>query len=618
MKSKLRLPWVGFVLLVWFMSLTCLLSCTGKKSGGGSGFSSTFHSDDGSLSVFHGFEKDDVKTWDPANAYDSVSSDLVLNIYESLFQYVYLSNVYQVEPLLAASMPVYSKDRLTVTIPLKKGVKFQDDPCFKETNGKGRELKAQDFIYAWKRLALSSLQSAGWWVFDEKIVGVNKFKDHLTSAAAKDVPSVFEEAIEGMQALDDYTLQLKLTKPYPQLPFVLSLGFTAPVAKEAVNAYADERGNLTDHPVGTGPFLLKSWQRNHEIVLDRNPNFREEKYPSSAAPEYENLGMLADVGKNLPLVDRLRILVLKEEQPRWLTFKSGQLDQMLLPKDNFAEAISEQSNLRPELVKKGIHLGIETGVITRYISFNMKDKTLGSNKHLRQALSSAIDREKWIQIFTNGTAKKMAGFVPPGISDRPEIHQMKYDFNLARAKDLLKKAGYPNGQGLPVLKFDLRGSSTSDRQMGDFFATQFAQIGVRVEVVANTFPAFLQKLKEGNLQISYGGWQMDYPDAENIYQLMYSPNQPPGPNETSYHNPAFDRLFEQMSVLDSGAKRRALNEKMDEMIQEDCPVAMGYYEASYHLSQPWFMNYRGAEMISNKYKYYRVDQEIKKRYSSGV
>jgi ABC-type transport system substrate-binding protein len=307
--------------------------------------------------------------------------------------------------------------------------------------------------------------------------------------------------------------------------------------------------------------------------------------------------------------------VVKEDQPRWLNFLKGNRDALILPKDNFRQAITDQVNLVPDLVKKGIHLNIETGSVIRYVLFNMKDSLVGGrNKYLRQALSSAIDRDEWINVFTNGTGKKMVNATPPGIQDRPGTEQIKYDYNLARAKELLKKAGYPGGKGLPPIRFDLRGASTSDRQFGEYITEQFQRIGVKTEVITNTFPAFLEKMRQGSTQLAYGGWSMDYPDAENIYQLLYGPNQSPGPNEANYDNPEMNSLYEQMSILNPGPRRAGLIEKMDQILQEECPWALGYYEAAYDLSQPWLMNFRANPIILNRFKYYRVDAEIRNRY----
>ncbi len=569
---------------------------------------------DGNLVVLHRVHSDDVKTFDPANAYDVISLDVVPAILETLYQYDYLSETYKVVPLLAARMPIFSTDRLTVTIPLKHGIKFQDDPAFKENEGKGRELVAQDFAYAFKRLALPSIQSQGSWIFEGKIVGFNEFHDKLTKAQKNEVTQIFSEKIEGIQVLDDHTLQLKLVKPYPQLLYILCMGFASPVAHEAVAAYADEQGNLVDHPIGTGPFILKTWERGHRLILERNPTYRTDPYPSTASTEFQKKGMLADAGKSMPFLDRISIDVIKEDQPAWLKFLKGELDMMSIPKDNFSQAITNQVNLSPNLASKGLRLSIEVGAAFYYVSFNMKDKLIGGNKYLRQALSASIDRDRWIEKFTNGRGKKMVNALPPGIPDRPENSKIKYDYNLKQARELLKKAGYPEGKGLPPINFDMRGSDSLNRQLGEFFSEQFGAIGIKLNVIYNTFPAYLEKAKQGNLQVAYGGWTMDYPDAENNYQLLYGGNKAPGPNESNFDHPEMNKLYEQIAILETSAKHAALIQKMEDILQEECPWALGYYHSDYRLSQPWFLNYRANEIILNKYKYYRIDKETKKRY----
>jgi ABC-type transport system substrate-binding protein len=249
---------------------------------------------------------------------------------------------------------------------------------------------------------------------------------------------------------------------------------------------------------------------------------------------------------------------------------------------------------------------VEAGASIRYTTFNVQDKTL-SNKYLRQALSAAIDREKWIEIFTNNTAKKMTNAVPIGVAGRPENSRIKYDFDVKRAKELLKKAGYPNGEGLPTINFDLRGADSLSRQIGEFFTKQWNAVGVKVNVIPNTFPAFLEKMRQGALQASYGGWVLDYPDAENIFQLLYGPNKTPGPNDANYDVPAMNKLYEQMAFIEAGPKRSALIQQMDDLAQEDAPWVYGYYERRHRLVQPWLRNYREDEIILNKYKYLRLD-----------
>jgi oligopeptide transport system substrate-binding protein len=590
---------------VWTFTLLtiALSSCTSKQG-------------DGNLQVFHGAWKDDVKTWDPANAYDEITLEYEPSIYETLYQYDYLSSTYKLIPLLAADMPTFSSDQKTVTIRLRHGIMYQDDPCFKATNGKGREMTAQDFVFEIKRLALPSIDSQGYWIFDGKMVGINAFHDKLLKAGsqAEMLKLLNSESIEGAKALDDYTLQLKFLKPYPQLRYTLAMTFTSPVPHEATEMYQDEQGNLTDHPVGTGPFTLKSWEHSKEIVLEKNPTYHTEFYPTSGGEEYRAQGMLADAGKQLPFLDRIVIQIVKEDQPQWLNFLKGRQDIIQLSKDNFPEAIVNQVNLSPEMTSKGVRLNINTGVRFYYVSMNMVDPIIGKSKLLRQALSAAIDRDKFIEIFTNGSGKKQTTALPPGVIDRPENAVLKYDFNLEHAKELLKKAGYPNGVGLPPLTFDLRGADTLSRQMGDFFTQQWARLGIKINVIANTFPAYLEKQKKGNLQLSYGGWGMDYPDAENVYQLLYGPNKAPGPGEANFDNPAMNQAYEQLAVTSPGPAHAAMIKKADDILQEEAPWALLYYHAAYFLTQPWVLNYRASEIIDNKYKYIRINTDVKKRY----
>ncbi len=574
----------------------------------------TKREDDSNLQVLHIFLKDDVKSLDPANAYDTVSLDILPSIMETLYQFDYLGETYKTVPLLAADMPTYSKDRLTVTIPIRHGIKFADDPAFKETQGKGREVKAQDFVYGIKRLAIPQIQSSGWWVLENKVAGINAFHDKLGKLPKAEIShALLTDKIEGIQALDDYTLQFKLLKPYPQLLYVLVMNFASPVAHEQIEAYADTDGNQIDHPIGTGPYLLKTWDRGRAVVLTRNPSFHDEFYPTKASEEYRAKGYLADAGKKLPFIDRIDAEVIKEEQPRWLKFLKGQMDVIVIPKDNFPQAIVNKNQVAPTLATQGVGLDIDVGLVFYYLSFNMKDKLLGGNKFLRQAISAAVDRGKWIDLFTDGTSQKMVNCIPPGILDRPKTAVIKYDFDLGKAKELLKKAGYPEAKGLPVINFDMRGAATLDRQIGEFIENQVGAVGIKLNVTYNTFPAYLEKIKQGNIQATLGGWTMDYPDAENVYQLAYGPNKAPGPNDSNFDNPEFNKLYERIAVMESSVERAALVQKMDDLIQEESPWAMGYYLAEYKIFHPWVKNFRASSMLANKYKYMRIDLEAKKK-----
>ena len=563
MKQKLQ---SGFVLCLALLSIS---SCTKHTE------------EDGVSQVFYGSYADDIKTLDPANANDILSTEIVSLIYESLYQYSYLESPYKIVPLLAADLPKYTANHLTVTIPIRKKVFFQN----------GREVTAEDFIYSWNRLSQPKLNSTGRWVFEGKI--------------------------KHLKALDHHTLQIELTKPYPQLEQVLAMPFTAAVPHEAVEKFGDENGNITDKALGSGPFMLKEWDRNHKIVLVRNPTYHIDFYPNVASPKYEKAGLLADAAKPLPFLDKIIITIIRETQPAWLNFMSGKLDRLILAKDQFQSALDiSQKSISNELKSKGVQLSIEPTGWFYYLAFSSKDPLLGKNKLLRQALASAIDRKEWVKLFTQNQGVIADQVLPPNVPDRPFGLTLKYDYNLERAKSLLAKAGFPGGKNLPVIKLDMRGADTISRQLGDFFTHELGAIGVKVDVIYNTFPAFLEKSKTGNLQMYLGGWVMDYPDPENVWQLLYSGNRSPGPNDTNYSNPKFDSLYLKLAVMHKGPERVALLREMDTLIQEDCPWALGYTVTSYRLTQKWLKNFRYSDMILNSMKYYRVDLR-EKRNSQG-
>lgn len=567
------------------------------------GFSACSKSDpDEGRQVFHVRIPDDIKTLDPVNAYDQVSLEILPNIMESLYQYDITSPTYRVIPLLAADLPTFSKDRLTVKIPIQRGIYFTDDAAFPE--GKGRELKARDFVYAMRRLAHPGVQSQGSWIFEGKVKGFDAFTKKLRNAPKDKVAELFATApIEGIAALDDYTLQLKLIKPYPQILHVLTTTFVAPVAEEVAKKYQDEQGRVDNNPVGTGAFRLSKYDRGHEAVLVRSPSFRGEPMPMRTG---------LDAGKAMPFLDKIVFHVLKEDQPGWLKFMNGELDFSKIPKDSFAQALTPAMSLTPEMTRRNVKLEKISGALFYYVNFNVRDKTL-SNKVLRQAIGSAVNREKWIELFTNNRGKKMDTVVPPGVQDRVEKPKLKYDFDLARAKALMKKAGYPEGKGLPTITFDLRGADSVSRQMGEFFTEQFGQIGIKLNVVYNTFPAFLEKLNKGQLQMSYGGWILDYPDVENAYLQLYASKQNPIINASFFDNARYNQLFEKMSLMDPGPARAKLVQEMDDIVQEEVPWAFGFYSDTYVLVNPWVKNFRASFFTRDGYKYYGIDLDLKKK-----
>jgi ABC-type transport system substrate-binding protein len=547
--------------------------------------------------------EDNIKTSDPVAMYDMVSSEVGNQVYETPYQYDYYSDSTRVIPALADGMPTISKDGLTFTFKIKKGVRYQDDPCFKETGGKGREVKASDFIYAWKRHADPKNESQGFWIWEGKVAGIEDFQKKF--GQGRPAAEVMKDDVEGFKALDDYTLQLKLVKPYPQLLYVMTTTFTTPIPPEATAHYGRD---FTNHPVGTGPFRAIEFNPTARVLLVKNENFREELFPSADRLGSKYKQLAAYSGKRLPFVDAIEFSVVKEEQPRWLGFLSGKYDQIKIPKDNFNTAIQNRTEVKPDLAQKGIYVSIDPAISYWNVNFNMKDALVGKNKLLRQAIASAVDAEQWLQIFKNGRGSVQTEVNPPIVPDRCG-KPYKWTYNVARAKELIAKAGFPGGKGLPRLTWDTRRPEMADRQLGEFMARSLAQIGIQLDVIVNTFPAYLDKSHKGNLQIAKGGFSMDYPDAENNYQMLFGPNQAPGPNESNFDDPKFNELFLKMAAMPPSPARRKIICEMEGILQEEMPWAYGIYEDEYRLANAWLKNFHTAELIFTKWKWVDIDEQ---------
>jgi oligopeptide transport system substrate-binding protein len=539
----------------------------------------------------------EVPTLDPANAYDTISASVIYQCYETMYEYHYLKRPYTLKPLLADGMPLVENGGKRYTIKIKKGIRYHNDPSF---YGKIRYLKAQDFINQIKRLAFVPTKSNGWWLFDGKIVGINKFRKD----AGNDLNAFKRLSISGLQATDDHTLVINLTRPYPQMLYALAMSFTAPVPLEVITQY---NNILNDKIIGTGPFKLGEWVRSSKITLDKFEHYHDSQFPSIGDRHSNDQKLLQDAGKRIPFLGKIIFHIMKEDQTRWLNFQSKKIDMSFIDKDNFQTAINADGKLSQELKNKNIKLQISPSLTYWWLSFNMKDPIVGKNLKLRQAIAHAVNMDRYLALFTNNIGLKANSIYPPGIFGYDPGHQLPFEYNLETARKLLAEAGYPGGKGLPVLKYDVRGSSPTNRQQAEYIKAELNKINIRTKISLNSFPRFLDKVRSGQLQFWQGGWAMDYPDAENSLQLLTTQNHAPGPNSSFYSNPKFDKYFEELKIIPNGKKKLELMRKMEEIIQEDLPWIMQYYSKNYFLHHGYLKNYRHSDVIYNYMKYLRKE-----------
>ena len=554
-----------------------------------------------------------VQTLDPANIGDTASSAVGEEFFECLYSYHYLKRPHQMIPELAAAMPTISDDGKTYTIQIKPGVHFHDDPCFKD--GQGRELTAEDFVYAWKRIANVKTRSKNWWIFNGRIAGLDDFREYSKTCPTDEVD--YNRPVEGLAAADDYTLVIKLVAPWPQLIYWLSHVPTAPIAKEAVDFYGKD--DISRHPVGTGAFVLKKWHRGVYIEAVRNPHYNHIKYPAEGLPEDEAAGLLQDAGKDLPFIDRVIWRVINEDQPRWLLLMRGDIDLITIPKDNFGQAVSLNQELTPEMQRRGLVLELFDEPGTFYLSYNMDDPLLKNNKPLRYAINYAINRQEYIDLILSSQGKPAYGYVPPAMGGFDETipNWSPSVYDPQKAREMLKEAEKVNGGPIPKLRLASR-TGTAPQQGAAYLKRALGKIGLEIELEFFDWPTFLERMKNAQHQMFFGGWLVDYPDVENFMQVYYSKNMP-WPNSSNYANPEFDAVYEKASKMLDCPERQALYDQAQRMVLEDLPDAYVYHRIGYIIRHSWLENvkpdpYKPDTAGGGYIKFYKIDMEKRDQY----
>ncbi|MBN2886883.1 MAG: ABC transporter substrate-binding protein, partial [Chromatiaceae bacterium] len=429
---------------------------------------------------------------------------------------------------------------------------------------------------------------------------------------------------------------------YPQFAYWLAMPFFAPMPWEADVFYAQpglaERNILLDwYPIGTGPYLLSENNPNLRMVLERNPNFHGETYPSEGMPEDQASGILSDAGRSLPFIDRAVYSLEKESIPRWTKFMQGYYDSSGIASDAFDQAIQIDARGEPILTdtmrERGISLLTSVEPSIYYMGFNMLDPVVGGESErarlLRRAISIAVDFEEFISIFTNGRGVAAQGPLPPGIFGHREgeagINPFVYQWRNGRperrgldeARLILAQAGYPGGidpatgRALSI-NYEAVATGPDDRARLNWIRKQFAKLGIELVIRSTDYNRFRDKIRTGAGQLFMWGWNADYPDPENFLFLLYGPNGKvahQGENATNYANPEFDRLFDAMKLMENGPERQALIDRLVEIARTDAPWIWGFHPKAFSLHHAWLHNAHPNQMANNTLKYRRLDPE---------
>lgn len=549
---------------------------------------------------------DGPKSLDPVEGSTTYDNMACAQFYETLLTNKYASPM-EMEPLLLTEMPTTPDEGLTWRFTLKPEVYFHDNACF--PGGKGRTITADDVFYSIKRLADDEYNLENWWLLDGTILGFNEYKDEQNEADEFD----YDAPVEGFRRISDLEFEIVLEKPVYRFLYILGMFQTSVVPREAVEYYGDK---FSRNPVGTGPFILDTWVPKQSMTADRNPNYHPMFYPArdewSSADKRNRLHRAA--GKQVPFVDRVEFTMFVEDQPMWLEFSRGKLGYTQVPEDYYTEAFDLASKeLKEDWLRRGIRPHKNLLLDFTFRGFNMEDELLGGytpeKRALRRAISYAIDLDEINKTFYNGRRIVYDGPIPPGLDGHPENHRSEAAArgqNLSRAKELLDQAGYPDGDGLPPIRF-YTSQNTLNNSVSEMVKRQLAEVNIKFEPVFLDFSTLIENINKKKAPMFGFAWSSDYPDAENNLALFYGPNEAPGSNHYNYKRPEYDAMYERILTMGPSSERTAIYEQMRDMVLDDCAYVGGMARERPYLINPWLLNCKPTERYYGWFKYLDVD-----------
>ncbi len=557
---------------------------------------------------------------DPQAESDEASGGISDNIFDTLLEYDYLARPAKLKPRAAVALPEISADGRVYTLHIKPGIYFTPDPAFK---GRKRELVAQDFVFAIKRLFDPVIKSQWLFLVEGKIKGA----DAVAADAKTKNRFDYDRPIAGLQAPDKYTLRIELNNTDYVFSYALAMHATAAVAREVVEFYGDD---IHVHPVGTGPYLVKQWVHGSRIVLEANPDFREETFESDGADDAYSKEIAANLrGKRIPIAGRVEIYIIDEAQPRWLAFLNGEHDYLRPLPEEYANIALPGGKLAANLRKKGLRVTPDEVAYTTYTTFNMEPEVDGKPNYvggytpervaLRRAIAMAFRIDEQIATLDKYQSTRANTPLPPAVAGHdPKFVSPTLGHNTVKAKALLDMFGFidrdgdgyrENPDGTP-LSFDHGSIPTQrERQRNELWKKSMDDIGIRITFnKVEKLPELRKQARFGKVQSFSYGWIADYPDGENFLQLLWK-GAIGQTNYAMFDLPEYNELFERSKKLPDGPERNALYERMVKLILVYVPWFVETFKAQNVLMQPWLLNYKKHPFAVEPWKYLDVDLE---------
>lgn len=514
----------NLLLAVFGVLLLGIFSCTGP------------HFENGNKTVFRYNESAGITSLDPAFARDQANIWVCNQLFNGLVQ---LDENLKVQPCIAKNWKV-SDDGLIYTFNLRNDVRYHNSDIF--LTGKGRNVIASDFEYSLKRILDPKVASPGAWVLASVKNNNNQ-------------PSIL--------AINDTTLQIILSNPFPSFLSLLSMQYCSVVPHEGIEKFGSD---FRKHPVGSGPFFFKLWKEGVKLVLLKNNHYFEK---STEGP--------------LPYLDAVSISFIVDKQSAFLEFIKGNLDFISGIDASYKDEVLTRNGTLKSKYAQSINLTKHPYLNTEYFGFmvgNENSNLSGNplkNKLIRQAINYSFDRVKMIKYLRNNIGQPGTnGIIPLGTPFVDNAKIKGYNYNPEKAKLLLKQAGYPEGKGLPEITLT---TNPSYLDLCKYIQSQLNEAGIKIKIDV-TPPATLRELiAQSKAQFFRASWIADYPDAENYLSLFYTQNYcPAGPNYTHYSSSKFDQMFRECALQTNDSLRGLLYEKMDQLMMEDAPVVVLFYD----------------------------------------
>ncbi len=556
--------------------------------------------------------------FDPAQISDLYSNTMAANLFDAPYAYEFLARPVRIRVNTAAAMPEVADDFKTFTVRITPGIYFSDDPAF---GGNKRELVAEDYVYSIKRhwdprfksAKLSNLQNNG-------ILGLDALREAALKPGGK---FDYDRPVEGLRALDRYTLRFKLPRPTPRFIDDLSDPAVAgAVAREVVERYGDR---VMEHPVGTGPYRLAAWRRSSLMVFEKNPNYRDVRYDEEAPADdpLAQKAVAALKGRKMPMIDRIEVSIIQENQPRWLSFVNREMDLIEQVPEDFTNIAIPNNRIAPNLARQGIYEVRYLRNDSAMSYFAMENPVVGGytpeKVALRRAIAMAVNVDEEIRVVRRGQAIPAQSIMAPGLYGYdPAFRSEMSTFDRGRAKALLDLYGYTdrNGDGWreqpdgsPLLIEYATQPDDLSRQLITQWKKNMDAIGIRIAFKTAQWPENLKASRAGKLMMWGVGWSGG-PDGNEFLVLGHSPDKGQA-NHARFDNAEYDQLFDRQRALPNGPERLAVMQKMKEITVAFMPYKAHVHRIWTDLAQPWVVGYHRNVFLREWWRYVDIDPAVR-------